>query len=352
MKTFNGLFSCGTETTFKMNDSGKLEPISITVINNGSTFTPSSHPLKWKLSKLFVMQGLAYTTFALRHPLLHFPFDTVCLVTKRTLPPNHPLFKLLNPHFRYSLPLNFNVLTNRVTSTIYPGWYKPHAAAVCDSSQLLNMMDKGFKNWSFPMDRPQLNPEFPYDYSLLQYYECVRKFVHKLIPYIPLDDFVISWANNIHSQLRGFPCGSDIVKNEWMLVNALTTIIFTISIHHHSDHYSFSHLDQRVLPLRLRMPPPSEVSVVTELNENDLMTRLDFYKQINFQQITAFPGIPVFPLLTMDTKLVNVNYNFSHPEMTRIQEEFKADLKHTATTLEHHFGPLLPLDEMVCSTEF
>ncbi|KAI9146055.1 lipoxygenase [Paraphysoderma sedebokerense] len=352
IKTFNGMFACGTDTQFRMTDSGKLEPISITMVNTRSTFTPSSHPLKWKLAKLFVMQGLAYITISYRHPRLHFPYDTVCLVTKRILPPNHPLFKLLNPHFRFSLPLNLNVLTNPFTSAIYPKWYKTYAASACDTSELLKLMDKGFKDWTFQMGRPQLNPEFPYDYSLLQYYDCIRNFIQRLQPYIPLDDFVISWANNIHSHLRGFPSGFDISKNDGLFVNVLATIIFTISIHHHADHYSFSHFDQKVVPFRLRVPPPSENSCITQLNENELMTRFDFFKQISFQQIGTFPGMPLFPLLSMDTKLIHVDYGFAHPAMTQIQEEFKTDLAKTAATLERHFSNLLPLDEMVCSTEF
>ncbi|KAI9146013.1 lipoxygenase [Paraphysoderma sedebokerense] len=254
--TFNGIFACGTETIFKRSPNGKLHPVSITLLDNGCRFYPTTKPeWKWTLSKTFVMQGLVYITIAARHPQLHFPLDAINVITKRIIPPSHPLYKLLFPHYRYTMVLGTNVINNKFTSSVYPGWWKPYAALACDGHGMLTMMEKGYKKWVFKRT-PVLNPEFPYDYSLLQYYKCIRRFVGRLTPHIPRDDFIVSWADEISDCIPGFPKGTSVVNNENLFIDVLTMTIFSVSVHHNADHYSFSHLDLRVLPFRIRVPPP------------------------------------------------------------------------------------------------
>ncbi|KAI9146014.1 lipoxygenase [Paraphysoderma sedebokerense] len=278
LKTWNGLFSSASTTVFRRMDDGSLFPLSIT-LENQNTFTPS-HGWKWKLAKLFVMNGLVYVTIHGRHPTLHFPWDCINLITKRIIPPTHNLSKLLNPHFRFSMVLNVNVLTE-VTSASFYHWWKPYYAVEMPSEEIFErVMANGYKDWTFPM-LPQLNTEFPYDFTLQQYYDCIRRFVSKVAPFIPRDDYVVRWGDDIAAQLPGFPRGAEIVDSESLLVDVLTMTIFSVGIHHNTDHYSFSHLDQRVLPYRIRVPPPTHSSSnETGFDEDEIMTRLDFFKVI------------------------------------------------------------------------
>ncbi|KAI9137524.1 lipoxygenase [Paraphysoderma sedebokerense] len=351
LETWTGTFLSGSVTIFKRTREGKLIPVSIT-LENGCTFYPRTSPeWKWALSKVFVMQGLVYVTIVGRHPHLHFPYDTINVVTKRHLHPTHPLYKLLAPHFRFSMVLNITVLS-APNSVLFSDYWKPYAALTLDSSEIFNkLMHRGWAKWSFPR-YPNLSEEFVYGYSLLNYYQCIRRFIAQISPYIPRDDFVLQWGNEIAKNLPSFPSGEDLVKDETLFIDTLAMIIFTVSVHHCADHYCFSHMDHRVLPFRLRVPPPSDHSTAIGLNENELMTRLDYLKQVQFHVTAAFPGKCYFPLIVDDTALAKVDYKFNHPEMTRAQESFKLDLILTNKSLEKQVGPVVPLDELVCSIEF
>ncbi|KAI9146021.1 lipoxygenase [Paraphysoderma sedebokerense] len=352
LETWNGMFCSATETVFKKSQSGFLIPLSITM-ENGCTFTPQSAPSKWNLAKLFVMNGLVYVTIHGRHPTLHFPYDTVNVVTKRILPPNHPVSKLLYPHFRFSMVLNVNVLTESTSASFYH-WWKPYYAVTCSEEEIFGkIMRRGYEKWSF-RKFPKLNPEFPYDYSLLSYYQCIRRFVTNLMPFIPADDFIFRWGDEIAKLIPGFPNGSKLVSTEGRedLIDVLTMTIFSVGVHHNTDHYSFSHLDHRILPMRIRLPPPTYDSENDHFNEEDCMSRMDYFKQAHFQNLAVWPAPSAFPILTKDTRFMNVDYKFINPQMKEMQAAFKKDLRDTAAKLKSYFGEILPLSDIVSSTEF
>ncbi|KAL4232675.1 Arachidonate 5-lipoxygenase [Mactra antiquata] len=93
---------------FYVNSSGDLVPIAIQLGQEpgpkNPIWTPNDSEMDWLLAKAFVKSSDAHYQAIISHLLqTHFLLETITLAMHRQIPPNHPVFKLLIQHTRYTV---------------------------------------------------------------------------------------------------------------------------------------------------------------------------------------------------------------------------------------------------------
>jgi hypothetical protein len=243
----------------------------------------------WALAKYFVVQGAAHMTALSGHASIHFPLDIVNAVTKSALPTDHTLFKLLVPHSRMALAMNYAVLETGGTNVSALGGesYAPYCASTRSlgvlgaagylghphrSSIYDNAATPGRAHpaWRYPLTPTELDAPSHYGHVLRAYHHAIRGFVREVVGEMQASsdtdkgqeelDYIRRWAHHIAHWLPGFPDAHDIMEpdedGDPYLVAVVTSYIFQASVVHSLEHKSLYQRDPRQTPLRVRVPPP------------------------------------------------------------------------------------------------
>lgn len=211
--------------------SGVLQPIAIQLGQqyhavNTPLFTPNNcagendpNGLKWRLAKFLVN-----TTCAMHHESIahlgdcHLVIEPMVLATHRQLSTEHPIFKLLYPHFRFTININYdarNVL-------IAPGGVVATNVGPAIESTY-ELISKGFKAWQWDENAPDKIftargvdklPQFAYRDDTLLLWQAISDWVKNYLSlYYKSDADVINdhelqaWINELlsprHALLQG-----------------------------------------------------------------------------------------------------------------------------------------------------
>jgi hypothetical protein len=355
VRTFPGMYVAATCTLWRQNHEGaRLEPVAIRVADE--VITPDdAHG--WELAKLFVLQGAAYGTLFIVHPALHFPFDSINAITKSAVPEDHVLFQVMEPHLRFSLPLNHGVLEGRASVVSDGARWNIYAPLTGDADEgLLMLFAAGFKgiegNSSFRPYRYRLGPGSRYcdgkvfsDYGVFldAYYAPIHRFVEAALePRIERGDpFVTRWAHHIAEWIPGFP-GEHQIFEPGVLSAAVAAFIWDVSVLHSTDHQTFGHdVDVSRKFLRLRVPPP--VRGATPPFDPDALWRFhDTFKADLASEMFFKP--------TTVTRLANTRYRFDDPELVALNNELLRDLWETERKMP--VRRFMPLAEMAQSIQY
>ena len=86
----------------------ELMPVGIYFRSNNLFVTPKDKPILWFLAKLHVQcADNHYQQFHNHLPLTHWILEPMALAAKYALPDNHPIGRLLRPHFRGIFQINW-----------------------------------------------------------------------------------------------------------------------------------------------------------------------------------------------------------------------------------------------------
>ena len=203
------------------------------------------------------------------------------MATMRNLPDPHPIYKLLRPHFRYTMAIN----TAARATLVNDGGILDQLFAIGGAGKtiLMERISKHYKvQWTDiaqyakerGVDDPDKLPGYYYRDDGIKIWNATEKFVKGIIDafYSTDDDVkkdteIQNWAEDVHT--NGFPgrFGAEDghgfpkqITNKEQLTKYCTLIMFTGSAQHASINFGQYDLYGYVpnAPSTLRLPPPNK----------------------------------------------------------------------------------------------
>ncbi|XP_049915016.1 hydroperoxide isomerase ALOXE3-like [Epinephelus moara] len=262
---------------FYLNPENKLMPIAIQLYQQPSEqnpiFLPSDPETDWLLAKMFIKNADLLQHQAVYHFTNSHGFAGVFTVaTLRCFPVFHPLYKLLIPHFRYTLQIN----TMGQKSIYGPDGILSKTSAGLQGN--IGLAEKAHSELTYSSLCLPENitarglesiPNFYYRDDGLKLWDIINSFVKAVVEYYyPSDSEVLKdtelqdWISEIFThgflgnKASGFPSEFHTVEE---VIKFITVIIFTVTGQHAAvnngqfDYYSW-------IPngtLLLRKPPPT-----------------------------------------------------------------------------------------------
>ena len=340
-RSYRGIYTAPTVTLLRRRDD-KFEALAIKI--NDLVLGPrDSHA--WQLAKYFVLQAATTLMTLCQHPRLHFPMDSINAITKTALPKSHVVFRLLEPHLRFSLPLNRSTLYHpkSIVSHNEREIYTPYAGPTESLRELISIGYRGIAgNTSYPEYRFPMRPQkihSDYGKFVKVYYDVIYRFVETVLEgRAEHDPLLRDWAGYISEWVPGFPDGEAIFEGD-NLVAAVTFFIWDVSVMHATDHNEFAGYPLNQAPLRLRVPPP-ESREIPPLNLRGLTRRYDVFKYWMARRMFFAPA--------NISLLQDTSYKFEKPALRRAADDFLRELRQADTAMPvRRFVPLSEISRSI-----
>ncbi|XP_059574160.1 hydroperoxide isomerase ALOXE3-like [Alligator mississippiensis] len=332
------------------NQAGELQPIAIQLSQTpgpkSPIFLPSDSEWDWILAKTWVRNSEFYIHQIITHLLkTHLFAEVFSIATIRQLPMCHPLFKLLLPHYRFTLHINTlarSVLINPEGVIIKSSGFS-HEGMVLLLSKTLEQVT--YDSLCLP-DNIQARgvssiPNYLYRDDGLKIWEAIKSFVSGIVAfYYPSDDAVQgdpelqAWMNEIFVNgflsraSSGIPSSLRTVAE---LRRFLTMVIFTCSAQHASVNNGQYDIGAWVpnYSSSMRRPPPE---VKGRTSQQDL---LDCIPEVD-TSATNQAALLLLSSRVKDMRLLG-DYreeHFTEQEPKRLIRAFQRDLKEIADDIE------------------
>uniref|UniRef100_A0A3B4X5I1 Hydroperoxide isomerase ALOXE3-like n=1 Tax=Seriola lalandi dorsalis TaxID=1841481 RepID=A0A3B4X5I1_SERLL len=235
---------------FYMNPENKLMPIAIQLNQQPSEqnpiFLPSDTETDWLLAKMFIKNADSMLHQSVYHLMnTHYLAEVFTVATLRSFPVVHPLYKLLIPHFRYTLQINIMARDSifgpdgilSTSSLGYEGLTELMRRALSEttySSLCLpeNITARGLMSI----------PNFYYRDDGLKLWNIINRFVKATVGYyypsdkeVRKDTELQEWISEIFThgflgnKASGCPAGFYTVEE---VIKFITMVIFTVSAQH------------------------------------------------------------------------------------------------------------------------
>ncbi|XP_006863393.1 PREDICTED: arachidonate 12-lipoxygenase, epidermal-type-like [Chrysochloris asiatica] len=327
----------------KLEPDGQLLPIVIQLqpphygCPHPLLFLPSDPPMTWLLAKIWVRSS-DFQLHQLQSHLLrgHMMAEVISVATMRSLPSLHPVYKLLIPHFRYTMEINILARRNLVSEwgifdLVVSTGRGGHVDVLQRATACLT-----YRSFCPPddlADRGLLDVKSSlYGQDALRLWTIINRYVKSMMALFYKGDEAVkddpelqAWCREITetglqgAQDRGFP----ISLESWdQLCHFVTMCIFTCTAQHASAHLGqldwYSWIPNG--PCTMRKPPPMSKNVT----ERDIVDSLPTLQQARVQKtFTKFLGRqqPVMVALGQHKE----EY-FSGPEPQAVLKQFQVEL--------------------------
>ncbi|XP_030606493.1 arachidonate 15-lipoxygenase B-like [Archocentrus centrarchus] len=262
-----------------------LVPIAIQLkqkpTKDNPIFLPTDSEYDWLLAKIFV-RSADFNLYELNAHLLrtHLLAEVFAVSLLRNLPMVHPLYKLLRPHTRYTLQINY--LARDLLISESGSFAKFTASGGKGAAEILkkSLASLTYSSLCIPDDIRERGltdvPKFYYRDDGLKLWEIIHSFVDSILKHyyktdaeVQEDTEVQNWIKEIfeHGFLSQEKSG---IPQEFCtvgeMVKFVTMMIFTCSAQHsavNSGQYDFGGWMPNC-PTSLQLPPPTQKGTTSE----------------------------------------------------------------------------------------
>lgn len=302
VRELDGTTLYGSRTLFFLLPEGTLRPIAIELCRppyDGKPFwrevyTPiggATNRWLWRLAKAHVLAHDSGYHQLISHWLrTHCCVEPYIIAASRQLSAMHPIYRLLHPHFRYTLEINAlarEALINAggiIESAFTPGKYSIEISSVIYGSEWqfdlqalpADLINRGMavEDPSSPHGLKLTITDYPFANDGLLLWDIIKQWVTDYVTYyypdsasIQSDQEVLSWWDEIrtkgHADKKDEPWWP-VLKTPEDLIGIITTIIWITSGHHAAvnfGQYGYAgYFPNRPTTARINMPTeePSE----------------------------------------------------------------------------------------------
>lgn len=250
-----GRFCVAPMCLFWLDDHGRLMPLAIQLGQSpaeaGTIFTPNDDHWTWLMARTFVQSADGTFHEVVAHlARTHLVMESFWVAACRTLPAQHPLYALLEPHFTGTIEINHAART----TLLAPGGPIDEAIAI-GARGCLTLLGLAYDRWTFADANPVTDlqargligkdvlPNYHYRDDALALYEAIGTFVQEVLRvYYPGDDTVQqdtelqAWARELASpdgaRVRGLPFGDGPITTFEQLQALVAQVIFNCSVEH------------------------------------------------------------------------------------------------------------------------
>ncbi|XP_049899817.1 polyunsaturated fatty acid lipoxygenase ALOX15B-like [Epinephelus moara] len=263
----------------------KLMPVAIqlkqTPAEDNPIFLPTDSEYDWLTAKIFV-RSADFNEHELNVHLLrtHLLAEVFAVSLLRNVPRTHSLFKLLVPHTRYTLHINFLARAKLISKT---GVFTKFAASGGEGMVTLlkrSLSSVTYSSLCIPEDIAERGlkdvPNFYYRDDGLKLWNIIHRYVQGVLGFyyrhddeVQKDDDLQKWIGDIfeHGFLSqegtGIPQSFTTVEE---LVKFVTMVIFTCSAQHsavNTGQYDYGGWMPNT-PISLQLPPPKTKGTTSE----------------------------------------------------------------------------------------
>uniref|UniRef100_A0A3B4GHY1 Arachidonate 15-lipoxygenase B-like n=2 Tax=Pundamilia nyererei TaxID=303518 RepID=A0A3B4GHY1_9CICH len=278
------------------NNADQLMPVAIQLkqkpTKDNPIFYPSDSEYDWLLAKTFV-RSANFNLYELNAHLLrtHLLAEVFAVSLLRNLPMVHPLYKLLIPHTRYTLNINFLA---RMLLISKGGTFAKFTSSGGEGALTIlrrSLTSLTYSSLCIPDDIEERGlkdvPNFYYRDDGLQLWEIINRLVKSTLAFyyktdaeVQEDTELQNWIKEIFQygflsqETTGIPQEFSTMDE---MVKFVTMVIFTCSAQHsavNSGQYDFGGWMPNS-PTTMELPPPKEKGTITE------KTILDTFPSVN-----------------------------------------------------------------------
>ncbi|KAM4584329.1 arachidonate 12-lipoxygenase, 12R-type-like [Odontesthes bonariensis] len=328
---------------FQKTPDDKLMPIAIQLkqkpARDNPIFFPTDSEYDWLLAKIFV-RSADFSEHQLNAHLLrtHLLAEVFAVSLLRNVPRVHPLYKLLIPHTRYTLQINF--LARRLLISKDGVFTQFSASGGKGMVTILrrSLSSVTYRSLCIPEDIADRGledvPNFYYRDDGLRLWDIIHRFVKGILGYyykndreVQRDSELQKWISDIFEhgflskECTGIPQRFTTVAE---LIQFVTMVIFTGSTQHaavNSGQYDYGGWMPNS-PISLQLPPPTVKGKATEA------TMFSTFPDVN----TTVQGMATMWLLSQQSSdFVPLGHypedHFSEERPLRVMKNFQKELK-------------------------
>ncbi|KAM4522130.1 polyunsaturated fatty acid lipoxygenase ALOX15B-like [Odontesthes bonariensis] len=342
MKDGNSVHMTAGLCLFYMNPESKLMPIAIQLYQQPSEqnpiFLPSDPETDWLLAKLYFRSADALEYEAVHHLMnTHYLAEVFAVATLRCLPVIHPLYKLLIPHFRYTLQVN---IIARQYLLAPDGILNESTIGIAGLKEVMRraLSKMTYSSLCLPENITARGlesiPNFYYRDDGLKLWNIINGFVRSVVEYyypshsdVREDTELQEWITEIFThgflgnKLSGFPACLNTAQE---MVKFITVVIFTVSVQHaavNNGQFDYSWIPNG--SLQLLKPPP------TTKGQSNIKTILDILPNVGDTVIFAAMAWMLTERFSDEVPLGTYpEERFDEPDPKRMIKEFQAELSY------------------------
>jgi len=329
----------GAVSLFQLHDDGKLHPVAICIDHKGTMeksvtifnkrLSPSDstsgekEDWPWRYAKT-----CAQVTDWMRHELTvhltlsHFVEEAIIVAVNRTIPMNHPVYRLLSPHWYKTLSLNAAARATLVPQVVCDivGTSPEQNFAFCrhayDTYDFVgSYIPNDLKRRGFPDTAEALQQgrykNYAYAKNMLALWKALRTYVKSMVQADYADDKSVAddksiqdWSKEVKTEghMPSFP----EIKTVDALVDAITMCIHIASPFHSAVNYLQSFYQTFVIakPPSLCQAPPSTLDQLKGYKEHNLVAALPINRQRQWLLAAQVPWLLSFKVED-DRSLIN-----------------------------------------------